>query len=312
MQPSDYSTHSAVDLGARKAAMEREAKRQSAESSGTASQFAFDVTEQNFQTDVLERSTQVPVVLALLAGWSEQSQQVEKALDRLVAGAGGQWFLAKVDTEASPQLAQALRVPQTPMVAMVVGGQVVPGPVGPANEQQLREWLAQIFEGLRQQGVLPENYTGLGPEDAAAPPEEEGEPDSTHAQAHIALQRGDLAAAEAAYTKALEADSSDAEAKAGLAYVRLGKRVQGQDPVAVRRAAEADRIDVAAQCLMADLEMVEGRADEAFQRLVNTVRDTRDADREQARTHLLGLFEVLPPSDPRLAKARRALTSALF
>jgi putative thioredoxin len=311
MQPSDYSTHSAVDLGARKAAMEREAKRQSAQSSGTASQFSIDVTEQNFQTDVLERSTQVPVVLALLAGWSEQSQQVERALDRLVAGAGGQWYLAKVDTEASPQLAQALRVPQTPMVAMVIGGQVVPGPVGPANEEQLREWLTQIFDGLRQQGVLPENYSGLGPE-AEQVVEDEGEPDSVHTQAHIALQRGDLAAAEAAYAKALEADSSDAEAKAGLAYVRLGMRVQGQDPAEVRRAADADRLDVAAQCRMADLEMVEGRAEEAFQRMVDTVRATRDADRDEARTHLLGLFEVLPPSDPRLAKARRALTSALF
>lgn len=311
MQPSDFSTHNAVDLGARKAAMEREAKRQAAQSSGTASQYSFDVTEQNFQTDVLERSTRVPVVLALLANWSEQSQQVEAALDRLATAAGGQWHLAKVDTDASPQLAQALRVPSVPMVAMVVAGQVVPGPVGPATEEQLREWLTQIFQGLREQGVLPEGYTGVGPEaqDSAG-----GEPESgsVHAEAAAALQRGDLAGAEAVYAKALEADPGDADAKAGLAYVHLGERIKDLDVQAARQRAAGNPDDVDAQCQVADVEMFSGQFEEAFNRLIGTIRRTRDEARDKARQHLLGLFEVLPAGDPRLAKARRALTSALF
>lgn len=310
MQPSDFSTHGAVDLGARKAALERQAKRQAAESSGAASQFSVDVTEQNFQTEVLQRSTQVPVVLALLANWSEQSQQVEQALERLVAGAGGQWLLAKVDTEASPQLAQALRVPSVPMVALVIGGQMVPGPAGGAGEQQLREWLTEVFDGLRQQGVLPEDYTGLGEPEAA---EEEVVPEgSVHSEAAAALQRGDLAAAEAVYTKALDADAEDAEAKAGLAYVRLGQRLQQADLAEAQRRAAAAPDDVAAQCTVADGELFSGRVEEAFDRLIATVKRTSGDDRDQARQHLLGLFEVLPAGDPRLSKARRALTSALF
>ncbi|QVQ54206.1 tetratricopeptide repeat protein [Spiractinospora alimapuensis] len=309
MQPSDFSSHGAVDLGARKAAMEREAKRQSAGSSGAASQFSFDVTEQNFQTDVLERSTQVPVVLALLASWSDQSQQVETALDRLVAASGGQWHLAKIDTEASPQLAQALRAQTVPMVAMVVGGQVVPGPAGPATEPQLRDWLTQIFDALRQQGVIPEDAPGVGPETDDLDEPEQG---SAEAEAAAALQRGDIPAAEAAFTRALEADPNDAEAKAGLGYVRLVARVQAIDVQDAQRRVAENADDVTAQCEVADAEMAAGQVEEAFTRLVGLVRRTREDARDQARQHLLGLFDVLPANDPRLIKGRRDLTSALF
>ncbi|MFC7326935.1 tetratricopeptide repeat protein [Marinactinospora rubrisoli] len=309
MQPSDFSMQSAVDLGARKAALEREAKRQAEASSGTANPYAIDITEENFQTEVLERSLRAPVVLAVLATWSEQAKQVETALDRLATQAGGQWFLAKIDTDATPQLAQALRAPAVPMVAMVIGGQVLPGPTGPATEQQLREWLSQIFEGLRQQGVLPQDYTGLGPAEAEQP-----EPEYSPAQdeAAAAIQRGDYAAAEAAYTKALEADPGDEAAKVGLAQVRLVARVRELDANAVRRTAAENPDDVDAQCKVADIDMYGGKFEDAFDRLVGTVRRTRDEARDQARKHLLGLFEVLPPGDPRVAKARRALTSALF
>ncbi|GAB3208348.1 co-chaperone YbbN [Marinactinospora thermotolerans] len=311
MQPSDFSMQSAVDLGARKAALEREAKRQAEASSGTANPYAIDITEENFQTEVLERSLRAPVVLAVLANWSEQAKQVEAALDRLAVGAGGQWFLAKIDTEATPQLAQALRAPTVPMVAMVIGGQVVPGPTGGATEEQLREWLSQIFEGLRQQGVLPQDYTGLGEQEAPGQPEEPSG-SSAQAEAAAAVQRGDYAAAEQVYTRLLEADPGDETAKTGLAQVRLIARVHGLDANAVRKAAADDPADVDAQCKVADIDMYGGKFEDAFARLVETVRRTRDEERDRARTHLLGLFEVLPPGDPRVAKARRALTSALF
>jgi putative thioredoxin len=88
--------------------------------------------------------------------------------------------------------------------------------------------------------------------------------------------------------------------------------VEGHDPQQARKDA-ADRPDDAeAQTRVADLDLVEGRVDEAFDRLIGTVRRTSGDDRETARKHLLSLFEVLPPDDPRVAKARRRLASALF
>ncbi|MEY9215454.1 tetratricopeptide repeat protein [Thermobifida halotolerans] len=311
MQPSELSMHGAVDLGARKAALEREAKRQAEAASGTANPYAVDVTEENFQRDVLERSLQIPVLLILLASWSGESRQAEQALDRLATEAGGQWLLAKVDAEASPQLAQALRAQGVPALYLTLGGQIQPLAAGPMDEDQVRSLLTQVFDALRQQGVLPEDYTGLGP----AQPAEQEQPqqrDPVQAEAAEAVQRGDFAAAEAAYTAALEREPGNADHRMGLAQVRLMARVRDLDANAVRKAAADDPADVDAQCAVADLDMYGGKVDDAFQRLVTTVRRTGEDDRDRARKHLLGLFEVLPSGDPRVAKARRNLTSALF
>ncbi|WP_047868511.1 tetratricopeptide repeat protein [Nocardiopsis sp. RV163] len=317
MQPSDFSPNSAVDLGARKAAMEREAKQRAAESAGRSNPYAVNVDEATFQAQVLERSMSTPVVLAVLAGWSEQSKQVEDALDSISAASGGTWFLAKVDSEASPQLVQALRVPTTPMIVVVVQGQLLPGPAGPATEEQLTAWLVEAFAALKEQGALPPDHPGTitgehGAEgaQAAQPEEPQGRPVDVEAQE--ALDRGDFEAAAAVYAKAVEADPGDAESKAKLAQVRLVGRLQEVDAGAALQAAADRPEDVAAQTTAADVEMYGGRFEDAFGRLVDTVRRTADEDRDRARSHLLGLFELLPPGDPRVNAARRKLTSALF
>lgn len=316
MQPSDYSTQSAVDLSARKAALEREAKRQAEESSGTANPYAIDVNEENFQQEVLDRSMNTPIVLAVLQQHSEQSSQVEAGLDQLAIAAGGQWGLAKIDVQANPQLAQALRVSAAPMVAMVIGGQVVPGPSGAATQDQLRDWLSQVFDGLRQQGVLPEDYAGLGQEEAQQGAHEQDEAqqpeDPVEAEAQEALQRGDFAAAEAAYAKAVEAQPEDENAKLKLAQVRLVSRVHDLDAAAARQAAADNPDDVEAQIKVADIDMYGGKFEDAFERLIGAVRRTSGNDRDRARKHLLTLFEVLPSGDSRVNQARRSLTSALF
>ncbi|GAB3495267.1 tetratricopeptide repeat protein [Nocardiopsis coralliicola] len=312
MQPSDYSMQGAIDLGARKAAMEREAKREAEQASGTANPYAIDVDESNFQQVVLEGSTRAPVVLAVLQARSEQSAQVESALDRLAVGAGGQWALAKVDVQANPQIAQAMRVQAVPTVALVIGGQVVPGPAGPADEAQLRQWLTEIFEELRRQQVLPAEYAGLGPEDAADEAEAEPAEDPVEDEARQALERGDFAAAEAVYAAEAERDPRNEEAKLRLAWVRVARRTEGIDAQAALDAAAQAPDDVDAQLAAADVEVATERYEAAFDRLVDLVRRTRDDDRDRARTRLLSLFEVLPPGDPAVAAARRALTSALF
>ncbi|MFW5420066.1 tetratricopeptide repeat protein [Nocardiopsis sp. CNT-189] len=312
MQPSDYSMQGAVDLGARKAAMEREAKREAERNSGTANPYAIDVDESNFQQEVLEASLSAPVVLAVLQTSSEQSAQVEAAIDRLAVGAGGQWRVAKVDVQANPQIAQALRVQAVPTLALVIGGQVVPGPVGPATGDQLRDWLSQIFEELRKQQVLPPEFTGLGPEDDGAPEQEQGPQDPVDAEAQEALDRDDFEAAEAVYAKALEKDPKNENARQKLAWVRLVGRLRDVDAAAVRKAAADDPADVDAHIAVADIDTYGGKFEDAFSRLINLVRVTRDEERERVRKHLVSLFEVLPAGDPVVSKARRSLTSALF
>jgi putative thioredoxin len=133
-----------------------------------------------------------------------------------------------------------------------------------------------------------------------------------HATAYDAIERGDYAAAVTAYEQALKDNPADADAKAGLAQVQLLQRVATVDAPAARAAAAADPRDIDAQLLVADLDLSGGHVEDAFARLVDLIRATVDEDRDRVRTHLLGLFEVVGTADERVAKARRALMSALF
>jgi putative thioredoxin len=92
----------------------------------------------------------------------------------------------------------------------------------------------------------------------------------------------------------------------------LLRRTQDLDVEATRQAAAERPSDVAAQVAAADLELVGGHVEDAFLRLVDTVRVTSGDERNQAREHLLELFEVIGAQDPRVAAARRSLTAALF
>ena len=104
----------------------------------------------------------------------------------------------------------------------------------------------------------------------------------------------------------------DPVAKTGLAQVNLIRRVSSYDQAKARRDAAEHPGDVAAQTQVADIDLASGRIEEAFDRLLGVVRRTSGEEREQARKHLVGLFEVLPPRDPNLTKARSALSALLF
>jgi putative thioredoxin len=90
------------------------------------------------------------------------------------------------------------------------------------------------------------------------------------------------------------------------------QRTAGVDLNAARAEAAANPDDVAAQTLVADLDLLGGHVDDAFNRLIELVRRTTDAERDQARTHLIGLFGAVGNADPRVQRARRDLASALF
>ena len=67
-----------------------------------------------------------------------------------------------------------------------------------------------------------------------------------------------------------------------------------------------------AQIRVADIDLASGRIEEAFDRLLGVVRRTSGEDRDRARAHLVGLFDILPPRDPRVTKARSTLSALLF
>jgi putative thioredoxin len=252
----------------------------------------IDVTEATFQGEVLERSLTTPVVIDFWAEWCEPCKQLSPVLEKLAIEGGGSWVLARIDVDANPRLAQALRVQSIPMVYAVVGGQPVDTFTGVVPEAQLRQWIAAVLKA--------------GGSDVA-PPE-----DPRLEAADDALMSGDLDAAEQAYKMILSESPAETAAEAGLAQVGLARRVQGADPVRALADAQARPDDVDAQLLAADIEVLTGEADKAYRRLVDLIRRTSGDERETVRKHLVSLFTVAGPDDPAVAGARRALASALF
>jgi putative thioredoxin len=320
MQPRDFSLYGAVDLGARQAAAQR--RQQAAESGGSAPSggSVIEVTEQTFNADVVERSQTTPVIIDLWAEWCEPCKQLSPVLEKLAEQADGQWILAKVDVDANPQLSAALQVQSIPMVVAVIGGQLVDGFLGAMPESQVRQWLGQVLAiaekmGLKLAAGSPEGADDQADQDQAVPPvpgDDGSQLPPAYAAASAAMERGDLDGAARAFEEELAASPGDPVAAAGLAQVNLIRRVGSYDQARSRREAAERPGDVEAQVRVADIDLAAGRVDEAFDRLLGVVRRTSGEDRERARAHLVDLFAILPPRDPRVTKARSTLSSLLF
>ncbi|MEV6015866.1 MULTISPECIES: tetratricopeptide repeat protein [unclassified Streptomyces] len=324
MQPRNMSMSGVVDLAAVKAAQEAKAKAEQARAEAarqggggavTPASLVIDVDEAGFELDVLQRSTEVPVVIDFWAEWCEPCKQLSPLLERLAVEYNGRFVLAKIDVDANQMLMQQFGVQGIPAVFAVVAGQALPLFQGAAAEAQIRGTLDQLVQVAEQRFGL----TGLTVDadaTAGAPPVAREVPagpyDALLEAAVQALDAGDFGGAVQAYKNVLSDDPGNTEAKLGLAQAELLQRVQGLDPQKVRRDAADRPADVAAQIAGADLDLVGGHVEDAFGRLIDTVRRTAGDDRDAVRVRLLELFEVVGADDPRVVAARRALARALF
>ncbi len=323
-QPRDFSMYGAVDLGARQAAAQRrqqQAARAASASSaaddgtpsaGSESAFVFDVTEETFNNDVALRSRTTPVIVDLWADWCGPCKQLSPVLEKLAGEANGTWVLAKIDVDANPRLAQAFQAQSIPMVVAIIGGQMVDAFLGAMPEAQIKQWLAQVLSVADQVGVA--SAAGAGADSGSGSESGDAFDDLPPAlsEARDAMETGDLDAAAQALEKALADIPADPLAKSWLAQVNLMRRVSAVEPADAARDAAEHPDDVDAQLLLADFEMASGDADQAFDRVLAVVKRTSGAERNTARLRLLDLFEVLPPDDERLKRARTQLTLLLF
>lgn len=271
--------------------------------------YVVDIDQETFP-DLVQSSTQHPVVVVLWSPRSEASATVAADLASLADEDAGRWLLARIDAEANPQIAQAFQAQSVPTVVAVLAGQPLPLFQGSYPRDQVRAVLDQVLAAAEANGI-----TGRAAPNGAEPstePEPEPELPPLHQAAYDAIERDDLEAATAAYEQALKENPRDALARAGLAQVGLLDRTRDVDLQAARAAAAADPKDVDAQLAVADLDILGGKVEDAFGRLVDVLRTTFGPERERVRVRLVDLFEVIGGEDPRVIAARRAMASALY
>lgn len=299
MTDANFSRPGAVDLSALANA-----------SAPTASGgFVTSVSEADFES-VANLSLQHPVILEFYSPRDPAGQNVSAALADLVNAAGGRYLLARVDVEAEPRLAQALGVQAVPTVVALIGGQMAPLFQGTRSQEEIGALLDQVAQLAIANGMTgraqPVSGAALSDDPAAAPANPRFE------KADAALEAGDFAKAVEEFDVLLKETPSDPEVIAGRAQAALLQRSMSFDPEAIVAAAAEKPDDVQAQFDAADLEVINGRYEEAFDRLLGLVAEVAPEDRDPIRLRLLELFEIAGRTEPVVLKARRRLASVLF
>ncbi len=287
----------AVDLSGLKQRAQQSASPGGA--SGAPGPGSTEVNEANFEAEVLIRSDEVPVVVALWSPRSEACVQLVDTLSTLAAEDGGKWSLATVNVDVAPRVAQIFGVEAVPTVVALAAGQPLSSFQGVQPADQLRRWLDQLLSATA--GKL-KGATG-SEDDAEVAPE--------LAQAREQLEAGDFDAAKQSYQAWLTANPDSVEAKAAIRQIDFLVRATAhrRDAVAVADAAPGD---IEAAFAAADVQILSQDVTAAFDRLISLVRTTFGDDRTRVRTRLIELFELFDPADPEVVAGRRKLANALY
>jgi putative thioredoxin len=112
---------------------------------GSAPPGATEITEANFEVEVLARSNEVPVVVLLWSPRSEACLQLADTLAALAATDGGKWSLAMVNVDAAPRVAQVFGVDAVPTVVALAAGQPITSFQGVQPPDQLRRWVDSLL-----------------------------------------------------------------------------------------------------------------------------------------------------------------------
>jgi putative thioredoxin len=257
----------------------------------------IEVSVENLSSEILPLSLVRPVIVLMWSARSPESAEMVKLLGKLEGDYKQAFALARVDIETHPQVAQAFQTKNIPYAVAIIAEQMVPLFEQSYPEAQVKMVLDKVLTLASEQGV------GQAPVEKL---------EAEEIEAMEALEAGDYTAAEAAYKRWLARKPSENLAKLGLAQTQLLMRTEGLDLNQVIDESTKNPSDISLQLKAADVEIVNGGVEAAFTRLLHAVRATAGDDRTKVKDHLLSLFALIDPNDPRLVAARKELASALF
>jgi len=274
--------------------------------------FGYVVTQDNLIAELLPASNDA---VAIILCWSPRSTQAQSLIpmmrqfnrDDQTPEGDPTWIFGTVNVDAEPAVAKALQVQSVPLAIAIIQEQLVPlfESVPPAD--QVRAVINKVIELAAQKGVGSAPAPANGEAQLAEPPLE---PEEEIALA--ALETGDLLAAKAAYEALIYRVPGNSLAKLAVVQIDLMIRTEGLNFPEEIAKADANLADLEQQLKAADCEIAEGDFNASSNRLLALIRAVTGDDRMKVRDHLLMIFSLVDPTDPRLAKARQQLASALF
>lgn len=264
-----------------------------------------DVVIDGGQAD-LERlaplSAQVPVLVEMYSAATE-AEQGQSPLASVIREAQGRLVLLRINMDDDPALGDR------PQTIMLLGGRPAPLFEAVPPREQVAQVLSELLAAAQQQGM-----TGRVATDSSAADEAPAAPalPPLHQEAQDALAAGDIDAAKSAYTRALETNPGDDDARIGIAQVSLLQRLRGKTLAEIRERAAGAPDDLDAQLDVADLDLSGGHVVDAFERLLGLFAKAEADDKSRIRERLLDMFDIVGAQDPRVVRARQQLTNLLF
>lgn len=286
----------------------------------SSSPHVFDANAQNFETEVMQRSLQTPVLLDFWAEWCGPCKTLGPMLEALAIEFGGAFLLAKIDVEAEQELGAAFQIRSIPTVVLMTNGQLVDGFQGALPDGQLREFLkhhgiepvaveAAIAEEAQPSAVDPLAEVARLREEIAAAPEKDG----LKLDLAIALlQSGNAEEAELlldALPANLSTDDRAVRARARLGFAAL---LKDAPPVeALQASLAANDGDLRARHLLGVHDIVAGRSQEGLEHFLEMLRRDRTFDGGLPRKALIDAFRIIEDED-LVGRYRRKMSSLLL
>ena len=306
----------AVDLGA----LKHQVDAQPGQTGGApaAGGYVVDTTEASFQA-MVQTSATFPILLLLWVPTDDRLFPLATKLGQVVNAQEGKIQLSRIDIASNPQIAQTFQVQGAPALFALLAGRPMPILEGLPTDDELTQitdqLIPQVIQMAQQAGI-----TGTAPyqetnQEGSSSAEDQGGQEqavpSSHQEANRLAQEGDYAGAAEAYAKVIEADPNDDLARREHAKALLMDRSSAADVRQVRQMAADAPDDLDAQLSVADVDMIGGQIQDAFDRLLDFLGSHRD-QMEPIRQRLLEYFTIPEPADPRLTKARRRLSTMMY